>query len=459
MIWTILCLSLHSISLIVSLTSLTSLPWTRFTHDSETYTHNLFSLQSSSSLYPKSDYDCLKSSTCPSSDKSLCALSEGLVLSRKVFLPFETIFLLFQILTIERLLLKLFNRPFGPSGFFLFLIWSIPLLKTIAIVTFLVISNVSVDSSNYQDNQIYAEIGIFLLFVSLATSFVATTIMLVKREHLTSKVWRSVEEFSPTRFLIPSFTLALSFVAYVLAHLYPVAGFQQFDEVWITMDQVRGNDEIQFGVNFACAAGSECRDDQETCNIFKALESARSTSKYFQYFSVLFGVIWVENLVHILANTKFSVNLSMILSPILYFAFLLSEFIVFAAKSHTSFQGQCQILEFKPDFNLCAGVGAIFYITSIIFCFLSIVFYLSALVIKFNFEESQKANQVRPVTSHDDIKKPYNKNSTDIDNSASNTAPAIFDSSNQTIITYEEFSRPIHIIPFNPAISDGFEYN
>jgi hypothetical protein len=283
--------------------------------------------------------------------------------------------------------------------------------------------------------------------------------MLVKREYLTTKVWKSVEEFSPTRFLVPSFILALSFVAYVLAHVYPVAGFQEFDEVWITMDQVRENEEIRLGVDFACAAGSECRDEQETCNVFKALESARSTSKYFQYFSVLFAVLWVENLFHILTNTRFSIPLSLVLCPVLYFAFQLSEFISFMLLSHTSFQGQCQILEFNKDFQLCAGLGSIFFITSIIFSFLSTIFYQSALIIKFNFEQNIKSNQVRPVTSHDDIKKPYTKNSTDMDNSASNTAPAIFESPDHTIITYEEFSRPIKIIPFNPEISDRFKFN
>ena len=382
-----------------------------------------------------------------------------MVLSRKIFLIFEALFLLFQILTIERLLLKLFNRPFGPSSFFLFLIWSIPFLKTIAIVTFLVISNVSVDSSNYQDNQIYAQIGVFLLFVSLGTSFIAAVIMLIKKVHLNTKVCTNNEEISPTRFLMPSFILALSLVAYILAHVYPIASFQEYEQVWITMDQVRGDENIQNGINFACAAGNECRDSQETCNLFKALESARNISKYFQYFLILFGILWIENLIHILSNTKFSVNASLIFTPVFYFAFLLSEFISFMLTSHTSFEGTCQLTEFKEDFKLCAEIGSIFYITSIIFCFLSIVFYEGAIIIKFNFEENQRNNQVRPVTSHDDLKKHYNKDVSDIDNSAMHTISAIAGNADQTIITHEESSRPIGMIRFNHSTPERFKFN
>ena len=459
MIWTILSLCLHSSSLIISLVSLNSLPWTRFTYDSEVYIHNVFYLQSSSHTYPKADYYCLKSLTCPSENKTLCALSESMVLSRKVFLTFEVLFLLFQILTIERLFLKLFNRSYGSSSFFLFLVWSIPFLKTIAIVTFLVISNVSVDSSNYQDNQIYAQIGVFLLFVSLVTSFIAAIIMLIKKVHLNTKVSTNNDDYSPTRFLMPSFILVLSFVAYVLAHVYPVASFQEYEQVWVTMDQVRDDENIHIGIDFACAAGSECRDSQETCNLFKSLESARNISKYFQYFSILFGILWIENLLHILTNTKFSVIASMVLTPLLYFAFLLCEFISFMVKSHTSFEGTCQITEFKEDFKLCAEIGSIFYITSIIFCFLSIIFYEGAIVIKLNFEENQRNNQVRPATSHDDLKKQYNKDMNDIDNSAMHTISAIVGSPDQTIITNEESSRPIGMIRFNHGSPERFKFN
>jgi hypothetical protein len=454
MIWAITGLLLSLTSFLVSIIALTTLPWTSFTHDSETFTHNLFSLQSSSRSYPRADYFCLQSSACPSIDKTLCSLSENLVLGRKVLLPFECIFLLFEFLIIERLLLRLFQKPFGPSWFVLLLAWATPFLKTCGTVTFLVISNVSVDSSNKQDNQVYAETAVFLMFLEIFISFVRTIVVFWKKIHVPVKVFSNEPDWNSSRLVNPALMLVLSFLAMILAQIYPVASFQEFDNVTISFDKVLKSDEIFKGINFQCASGLECKEEQPTCDLFEGLEDASKYSRTIQYFSVLSGVIWTENLLMLLANYKFSVPLVVFSAPFVYFFSQMAEFITFMVTSHTRFSGNCKVSSFHDDWRLCSELGAVFFIVSLIFCFLSLLFFEFSLVIKSNQMESLRESQVRPGTSCEELKKEKTLDVTDLDNSAFQTV-AIISSPIQTI-GLEESSR--HMSKIIPIHSERFEF-
>ena len=360
--------------MILSIVSLLSSPWTTFESDSLTFTHNLLNSVSTPSNYKYSDYTCLSSLSCKNPNNSdLCAISLKLEKARNIYLIFEIISLFIMLMIIERLIFKILNRPSGSVKFLLFLIWIFPLVKSIGLATFLIISNVSLDNGN-GSKDVKSESGVIISFTALGLSIAGSLLMIVGRISSSQKLIKLNINVPTSRFVNPLFIFTISQVLLILSIVYPTASYNDFSEITTNIHYVFHKDNF-YNLPMSCVAGQECQVLNQTCSIFDSLFTTEKILRIIEIISYGFLFLWIESFTHLLLKIRIGTNFVNYSYPVLYVIFKLIELIVYIASANISYGADCNIEEFTNGYQLCAEIGTTFYIIGTVFTFLSMIVY------------------------------------------------------------------------------------
>lgn len=422
--------------MVLSLYSTLKLPWTSFELDDSTYTHGLFESIKVPDIYDKANYECLESLSCGETESDLCRISGKLALARNILVPFEVFSLVLQVFILERIVLKIFNKAYGSANYFLFLIWALPIFKSLGTVLFLIFSDISFDS-NPSRGEVKAEEGVFFNFGSIGASILASILMIVFKVHRTSRLWRVQIKVSTGKFFNPMLMFIITQILFILSNVYPVAIYNEFNEVKLNVDYVRSMDSYKDNLPIHCIAGQECQISPYSCKVFKSLSSTSNIISYIRSITYLFAILWGENFIHLLIKIRLGTNFLNISYPILYVTFCVIGLIYYAIKANLGYGVKCNIEDFETDWALCAELGTTFYIIAIIFGFLTVITYLliyTIYSIRAGFGREQK---IIDETNIIDLKKKNNLEHTEIDNSAIKTAPNNKQVVNTTISTVQ----------------------
>lgn len=431
-------------SFIISSISFLKLPWTSFTYESSKFTQELFTGKSTMPNYGQGDYSCINSISCHQGDNDLCELSTSLLLARQILLPFELIFIVFQFFIIERLILVLFRKPIGNSNFFLIIIWLCPIVKTVGILVFLLVANVSVDYNTTQDKVVKAEIGITLSFVCLGLSALGTIVLLIFKVHKNEQVRMPDDDLDVSKYLNSGLLLIMSFLFLILANIYPFGTFEEFDIVKIGLTSIKEIDGYSDNLSFECIAEQECQISDDTCRIYKALKSTRESSVFLESFCYLFGLMWLENYIIVITKTQYINKISLMCCPVLYFVLTFSNLLHFCLKGHVKITSECNISNFNTDWQICSDLGLIFFIVSLVFCFLALISFEFTILLYGKKKEAEAETQANLAMGTFDIKKVQNISTNQMDNSGIFTYnPNII--ADQTISTLEASPNKIHL--------------
>lgn len=389
--------------------------------------------------YGQGDYSCINSISCDQNDHDLCELSKSLLLARQIFLPFELAFIVFQFFIIERLILVLLRKPVGNSNFFLIIIWLCPIFKTIGILVFLLVANVSVDYNNTQEKVVKAEIGVTLSFVCLGLSALGTIVLLVFKVHKNEQPPMPDDDLDVSKYLNSGLLLVISFLFLILAHIYPVGSFEEFDKVKVGFTSIQQIDGYGDNLSFECIAQQECEFSDDTCMVYKALKSARESSVFLEAFSYIFGLLWLESYIIVITKSQYINKVSLMSFPVLYFILLFSNLLQFSIKGRVKITSECKISELNNNWQICSELGLVFFIVSIVFCFLALISFEFTILLYGKKREAEIENQNNLAMGTFDIKKVQAINTTQLDNSAIFTYnPNIV--ADQTISTLEASS-------------------
>ncbi|OMJ94245.1 hypothetical protein SteCoe_2580 [Stentor coeruleus] len=367
-------LFLLSTCLILTLYSLLGSPWTSFEVNSLEFTHNLLFSLNSPDLYKYADYQCLKEISCPlSKDSDLCKISSKLVTAKKICLTFEIISIFTMIMLLERLILKIVNKPYGSPNFFLFLMWVLPILKSVGITSFIIISNVNM-TQNSKSDEINSKYGIYLSLTSLALSIASAVCMIIGKVHKSKHVIKFKIITSTGRFVNPLLMLIVTEVLFILSKVYPTASFNGFSEITINIYYVNKMSNYN-NFSIPCVTGQECLVSQDECDIFHSLDSVGDIVFYLEAIGYLFVFLWLEASLNLLFKLRLGTNFLNYMYPLAYLVSLLASLIYYAVKSKVSYGAQCNIEDFNNDYVLCAEIGTTFYIISIVFATLTMITY------------------------------------------------------------------------------------
>ena len=422
--------------MILSLYSTLRSPWTSFELDNSTYTHGLFYSVRVPDIYDKANYECLEALTCGETESDLCRISGKLASARNIFVVFEVISLVLQVFILERIALKFFNKPYGSANYFLFLIWALPIFKSLGTVLFLIFSDISFDS-NPSRGEVQAKEGVFINFGSIGASILASILMIVLKVHKTSRLWRVQIKVSTGKFLNPMLMFTLTHVMFILSNVYPVAEYNEFNEVKLNIDYVHSMDSYNDNLPIQCVAGQECQISPYSCKVFKSLSNTSNIVSYIRSITYLFAILWGESFIHLLVKIRLGTNFLNMTYPILYVIFSVTGLIYYAIMANLGYGVKCNIQDFETEWALCAELGTTFYIISIIFGFLTVVTYLLIYIIYSTRAGFGKEQKVIDEPSNIDLKKKMNLDRTEIDNSAIKTAPNVKQPPNSTISTVQ----------------------
>lgn len=425
---------------VLSMFSLLRAPWTSFESNDSRFEQSLFSSLQSPDEYDRADYTCLEALTCSGQDNDICSISQKLILARSVFLPFEVLSLATQVFILERLILKLFNKPFGSPNYFLFLIWAFPLFKAIGAVIFLILSDVSFDSS-YSRGEVKAEYGIYINFASIFASILASLLMIFFKVHKTGKLWRVQAKVSTGKFFNPMLMYLISQTLFILSNVYPTASYNEFNVVNINVEYVQSMDGYKDYMPIPCIAGQECKISEYTCKVFNSLSTTSNIVSNIRSVSYVFALLWGESFLHLLIKIRLGTNFLNFAYPILFVTFCIIGLVYYVIKANLGYGAKCNIEDFTDGWALCAELGTTFYIITVIFGFLTVITYVLIYAIystRAGFGREQKIMDDSP---DDDLKKDH-LDKTQMDNNAVKTAPNIIrQTTNMTVTTVQTLSN------------------
>ncbi|OMJ71516.1 hypothetical protein SteCoe_30269 [Stentor coeruleus] len=415
-----LCLFLLIACFIISLYSLFGSPWTSFKSNSQEFTHTLFYSIKTPENYDQANYQCLKELSCNSSeDSTICDISDKLETAKNIFLGFEITSIFIMIMLMERITLKIINRPYGSPRFFLFIIWIFPLVKCAGITSFLIVSNVNVDS-NKKSGEINSEYGVYLSIASLVLSIFCAIIMIVSRIYDSIRIIQNLTTVSTAKFLNPFLMLLVTQTLYVLSKIYPTASYKDFSEITINIQYVN---EINTYKNLpiSCILGQECKISQESCHVFETLDSISDTVFYIEAVGYFFVFLWLESFFHLIFKIRLGTNFLNHLYPVLYTVILLTSLIYYVVKSKIAYGADCNIENFSDKFTLCAKIGTTFYIITVIFAAFTMITYQLLFGI---FIVTMGSGNRKIMAEPDDLKKPHNSDMCiqDLDKTGDSTA-------------------------------------
>lgn len=415
-----LCLFLLIACFVISLYSLLGSPWTSFKSNSLEFTHTLFHSIKTPEKYDQANYQCLKELSCNSSeDSDICDISGKLETAKNIFLGFELTSIFIMIMLMERILLKIINRPYGSPRFFLFLIWIFPLVKCSGIASFLIVSNVNIDN-NKKSGEVNSEYGIYLSFSALALSISCAIIMIISRIHQSIRVIRNLITVSTGKFINPFLMLLVTQALYVLSKVYPTASFNEFSEITVNVQYVNEINDYK-NLPMQCISGQECKISQESCNIFESLDTVGTAVFYIEAVGYFFVFLWFESFFHLILKIRLGTNFLNHLYPLFYIVTILTSLIYYVVRSKISYGAQCNIEDFSHGFALCAKLGTTFYIITVIFATLTMITYQLIFGI---FAAGMGSGDRKIMAEPDDLKKPQNSDMCvqDLDKTADNTA-------------------------------------
>ncbi|CAG9322581.1 unnamed protein product [Blepharisma stoltei] len=378
-----------SSALFISFASILTPEWNSFSYKEETFNYGIFDCIDCPVGFEHTNPNCVYSLSCSQDSSSdLCSTGKKLIQARSSVISCETVAGVLTILLIERYIYMLMRRGYGKVWIFYTLIGLITGSKLAGFLSYIELTNSKISSSCDTNDEICNNNGPYYMLTSLILSAIGCGLGAVVLRFRNKKLDKEkiIEGLESSAMIsgkvLPVLLIGAAFTGLALG--WDWISFQApktSTGTLLSMNSYYKYGDFIKNLDFDCISGPACANksglalSQRECNAFDKVNNAGRVYYWMVSFSLLFLLLWIENLINVLRKKEFGISESNYVWPALCVILNLIGIISWFNISGVTYGANCRVKAGDNDISFCSEEGPTFAIISLICEFFAAMFY------------------------------------------------------------------------------------